>query len=469
MPLEVVNPYDQEVVAQFDYHEEAALEAKVAAAQRASEAWREVPLGERIAQVQVGLERLRAASEHLAADVSRQMGKPIAQARAEVDTLFARAEHMLAIAPEVLAPDLLPEVADCPPGEIKGGKHLHRRIEHVPLGVVLNLAAWNYPLIIPINVLVPALVAGNSVLLKHSARTPLCGQAFEEAFGALAVPGLVQHVVLSHQETARLIADRRVAHVSFTGSVEGGSAVYRQVAKRFLDAGLELGGKDPAYVAEDADLPFAIANTVDGACYNAGQSCCAVERVYVHRKHLDAYLEGVREALAGYRMGDPMDEATTLGPLAGRGALGFLEGQVDEAVHRGARLLTGGKRVAGSVGNFFPPTLLAGVPNEAAVMQEESFGPLLPVLGVESDEEALRHMSDTRFGLTASIWTADRERAEHFAHALDVGTIYQNRCDYLDPALPWTGCRQSGKGSTLSRYGYYHLTRRKSLHFRLVT
>jgi acyl-CoA reductase-like NAD-dependent aldehyde dehydrogenase len=458
MHLDVLNPYDQSLVARLDYDEGAVLEAKVATTHAAFRRWREVPLAERIEQVRGALERLRGASQRLAVDVSRQMGKPIAQSRGEVDTVFARAEHMLSIAPEVLATDVLPEMAGC-----------DRRIEHVPLGVVLNLAAWNYPLIIPVNVIVPALVAGNSVLLKHSARTPLCGEAFEQAFSDLEIPGLVTSLVLSHEATARLIADRRVAHVAFTGSVEGGSEVYRQVAGRLIDVGLELGGKDPAYVAADADLAFAIAGTVDGACYNAGQSCCAVERVYVHKSLLDDYLGGAQEALQAYRLGDPMDETTTLGPLASRGALGFLEGQVEEATRRGARLLTGGTRVAGEDGNFFAPTLLAGVANTAAVMQEESFGPLLPVLGVDSDEEALAHMGDTRFGLTASIWTADRDRAERFARELDAGTVYQNRCDFLDPALPWTGVGDSGKGSTLSRYGYYHLTRPKSLNFRIET
>ena len=458
MPLEVLNPFDQSLVCSLDYDEGSALEARIAGAHAAAERWREIPLGDRLERIREGLERFRAESERIAADVSRQMGKPIAQARGEVNTVFARADHMLEIAPEALAPDILPPLDD-----------LHRRIEHTPLGVVFNLAAWNYPLIIPINVIVPALAAGNPVLLKHSARTPLCGQAFEKAFGSLEIPGLVTNLVLTHEETARVLADARVNHLSFTGSVDGGRAVYRQAAERFIDAGLELGGKDPAYIAEDADLEFAIANTVDGACYNAGQSCCAVERVYVHHTLLDDYLAGAREALEAYRTGDPLEEETTLGPLASRGALDFLEEQVRDAVGRGASLLTGGARIPDCTGNFFQPTLLAAVPNDASAMQEESFGPILPVLGVSGDEEALAHMRDTRFGLTASIWTSDQERAERFARSLDAGTIFQNRCDFLDPALPWTGYLDSGKGSTLSRYGYLHLTRRKSIHFRTNT
>ena len=455
--LDVLNPYDQSLVCRLERDDGDRLEAKVARARTAFERWRDVPLPDRIRQ-EAGLERFRARAATITRDVTCQMGKPIGQARGEFDTVFQRAEHMVTIAPDVLASDVLPET----PG-------FHRRIEHAPLGVILNLAAWNYPLIIPVNVVVPALLAGNTVLLKHSATTPLCGRAFEEAFGDLEVPDLVTDLVLTHEQTANIIADRRIAHVAFTGSVDGGHAIYREVANRFIDAGLELGGKDPAYVAEDADIEFAVANTVDGACYNAGQSCCAVERVYVHRARVDEYLERARAALEAYRHGDPLDETTTMGPLAHESALDMLEAQVADACERGAHLLIGGGRVPDVPGNFFQPTLLANVPNDASVMQDESFGPLLPIMAVNDDDHALAMMRDTRYGLTASVWTADRDRAERFARSLDTGTVFQNRCDYLDPALPWTGVTDSGKGSTLSRYGFYHLTRLKSIHFRTDT
>jgi acyl-CoA reductase-like NAD-dependent aldehyde dehydrogenase len=455
MPLEIINPYDQSLVCRVQNDEGERLEKKIAGAHAAFQYWRQVPIGERIVQVQAGLKRFQQNSAVIARDVTRQMGKPIVQAQREVDTVFERAEYMISIAEESLTPDILPEL-----------EGFERRIEHVPHGVVLNVAAWNYPLLIPINVVVPALLAGNTVLLKHSAKTPLSGQAFAEAFGDLEVTGLVTSLVLSHETTAAVIADPRVAHVSFTGSVTGGSAVYQQAAKRFIDVGLELGGKDPAYVAEDADVKFAVANTVDGACYNAGQSCCAVERVYVHRHHLEEYLDRAQQVIEAYRTGDPLEEATTLGPLVSRLALEEVERQVSDAIDRGARLLTGGRRVPGHRGNVFPGTLISNVPNEASVMQDESFGPIVPVRGVENDEEALRCMRETRFGLTASIWTTDRNRAERFGRLLESGTIFQNRCDYLDPALPWTGYGDSGKGSTMSRYGFYHLTRRKSIHFK---
>jgi acyl-CoA reductase-like NAD-dependent aldehyde dehydrogenase len=454
--LKVISPYNQEAICEVPYDQGEALERKVKAARAAYEAWRRTPLEERMRQVKKGLERFLAAADEVARDVTLQMGKPIGEARREVQTFRERAEHMIGIAARSLAPDLLPA---------KEGFHL--RIEHVPLGVVFNIAAWNYPLLIPVNVIVPALLAGNSVLLKHSAKTPLVGKHLESAFGELEPPRLLTGLVLTHEDTAKLIADPRIDHVAFTGSVDGGREVYREAAgSRFIDVGLELGGKDPAYVAEDADLDFAVENVVDGACYNAGQSCCAVERVYVHKQLYPQFLERSKAVLERYRLADPRKEETTMGPLASRSALDLLERQVEDARRRGAKILLGGKRLPDTAGNFFSPTLLAGVPNDAEAMQEESFGPLVPVLSVADDGEALKHMNDTRFGLTASVWTRDRERAERFARELEAGTIYQNRCDYLEPSLPWTGFRDSGKGSTLTRYGFYHLTRRKGIHFR---
>lgn len=456
--LTLTNPFDHSLVAEIPYDSAEQIEAKLRASAAAFEKWRNVPLTDRIQIIQVGLDRMRDAAETIARDVTLQMGKPIVQARGELKTMLDRAAQSIADAPSALAPDILP----------KDG--FTRRIEHKPLGLILDVAAWNYPLLIPINVIVPALLAGNIVLLKHSAKTPLTGVAFEKAFSGLEVPHLVTNLTLTHHQISDLTAHRDVAHVSFTGSVEGGRTIYQSVAsRRLIDVGLELGGKDPAYVAQDADLDFAAANLVDGACYNAGQSCCAIERVYVHQDLYDRFLERALSALKDYRLGDPLDEATTMGPLASREAPRFLRTQVEDATARGARLLAGGHAPAELTGNFFLPTLLADVENDAAVMQEESFGPVLPVRSVRSDEEALALMNDSAFGLTASIWTKDRARIESMAARLHAGTIFQNRCDYIDPALPWTGWGESGKGSTLSRFGFYHLTRRKSMHFREST
>lgn len=458
MTLTVVNPYDQSTVAELPFDTKTQITEKLDRATTAFSAWRRLSLDQRAAIVQSGLAKLRDNSEQIVRDVTLQMGKPLKQAQGELATLFDRAETCLELAADALSPDVLPPQ----PG-------LVRRIEHVPLGVVFDIAAWNYPLIIPINVIVPALLCGNTVLLKHSAKTPLCGRHLADAFGKLAVPDLVTDVVINHDQTAQLIANRRVHHVSFTGSVAGGRKIARYAAERLIDTGLELGGNDPAYVAADADLDFAVANLVDGACYNAGQSCCGVERVYVHETLYDEFLCKAKAALRDYRIGDPLDEQTTLGPLASRTALDELEQQVRDAVDRGGRLLCGGSRVPDQSGNFFQPTLLADVPQESVVMQEESFGPILPVASVADDAQALALMNDSRFGLTASVWTRDQERAERFAGELNAGTVFQNRCDYLDPALPWTGVGESGKGSTLSQYGFWHLTRRKSINFRTET
>ncbi|MBF0280578.1 MAG: aldehyde dehydrogenase family protein [SAR324 cluster bacterium] len=455
MPLNVINPYNQEIFCTLPLEEEVSLSLKLDQAQKAYRQWRKVPYPERERQVKKALEYFEREKDEIARDLTMQMGKPLQQSYNDINTLLDRSYYMISIGEKTLAPELIPE-----------SDGLHRRIEHEPLGVVFDIAAWNYPLMIAGNVVIPALLAGNAVLLKHSAKTPLCGAHFQNAFQSLEIPGLMTHLILSHDQTSQVIRDRRVNHLVFTGSVSGGARVYQDAAHQFIEAGLELGGNDPAYVAEDADLDMTVENVIDGACYNAGQSCCAIERVYVHHSIYDEFLKRAKTVLEAYQLGDPMDQKTTMGPLASASALNDLEAQVDEAVQQGARLLLGGKRVEGVKGNFFQPTLIADVPNHAVVMQEESFGPLVPVQSVASDEQALEMMNDTRFGLTASVWTKDPERAEWFARDLAAGTIFQNRSDYCDPALPWTGVGESGKGSSLSPYGFYGLTRRKSINFR---
>jgi acyl-CoA reductase-like NAD-dependent aldehyde dehydrogenase len=459
MQLKVINPFNQRELCELPVDQGKSLERKIAGARSAYDQWRRLSLEERARRVEQGLTYFREHAEKIARDITLQMGKPVTQARAEVKTFLHRAEYMLSIAKETLAPEILP----AQPG-------FHLRIEHAPLGVIYDIAPWNYPLLTAVNVVVPALLAGNTVLLKPSPLTPLVGRHFERAFGggdSSDFANLVTSLIVTNAQASRLINDPRINYVAFTGSVATGTKVYRQAAKRLLDVGLELGGKDPAYVAEDADLDFAVEQIIDGACYNAGQSCCAVERVYVHQARYREFLDRAKSLLKQYRLGDPLDEKTTMGPLASREAPRFLESQVNDAVRRGARLLLGGKRLKETRGNFFPPTLLADVPNNAKVMQGESFGPFVPVASVADDAEALARMNDSRYGLTASVWTTDRDRAERFARDLEVGTLFQNRCDYLDPALPWTGARDSGIGTTLSRYGFYHLTRRKAIHLRV--
>ncbi len=455
MVLEVNNPYSGELLCKLPKDGGVELQQKLEKVADAYGHWRLLDLPARRQQVALGLAYFSQHSEEIAREISQQMGKPITQARHEVKIMCARGEHMLEIAEAALAPQVLPQ---------KDG--VHRRIQHEPLGMVLNIAAWNFPLLLAVNVVVPALLAGNVVLLKHSAKTPLCGLHFERAFGRLQPAGLVANLILDHQETSQLIQDPRLRHVAFTGSVAGGRQVFQQVAQaghHFMDTGLELGGKDPAYLAEDVNLEAAVAAVVDGACYNAGQSCCAIERVYVHQKHYQEFLERAKVQMGRYQLGDPMDENTSMGPLASATAPAFLAQQVQEAQAKGARLLLGGEPAAHGA---FAPTLLADCTQDSQVMQDESFGPLLPVQQVASDAEALQKMNDSRYGLTACVWTRDRQRAEYFAQQLQTGTVFQNRCDYLDPGLSWTGVKDSGKGSTLSTYGFWHLTQRKSIHFK---
>ena len=457
MKLSVINPYNQDIFVELPYDTDTQLDEKIRLARDTFSTWQHTSIGDRVSIVRDGLGYFNENKDKIAEEISGQMGKPLNQSHNEFNGFFERAEHMLEIAEKTLSPEILPEVDE-----------LHRRIEHRPLGVVLDIAAWNYPLLIAVNVVIPALLAGNTVLLKHSARTPLCGLHFEKAFMGLQ-PGLVQNLIMTHEMTLSLIQNGQVDHVVFTGSVPGGRQIYQAVSSRLIGVGLELGGKDPAYVAEDADLGFAAENVVDGACYNAGQSCCAVERVYVHRAVYDEFVERTQQVLEQYQLGDPLDQRTTMGPLASRAALDLLDRQMADGRRRGAEIRLGGRRLEGAEGNFFLPTLMLKVPNDAEVMQVESFGPILPVRPVNNDREALALMNDSTLGLTASVWSSDRERADWFAERLKVGTVYQNRCDYLDPALPWTGVKESGLGSSLSAYGFYHLTRRQSINFRTVT
>jgi len=400
---------------------------------------------------------MEARSEAIATDITRMMGKPLAQARGEVKTTAVRARHMMSIAETSLADVVLPLAG------------FERRIAREPVGVVLDLPAWNYPLLTAVNCVVPAVLAGNAVIVKHSPRSPLCGEHFARAFEDAGAPRhLVQALHCDHAHSERLVGDERVDQVVFTGSVFGGHRMVEAAARRFLHPCLELGGNDPAYVAEDCDLAKAVENVVDGAIYNAGQSCCAVERVYVHRSVYGRFLELAETLVRAYVMGDPTAAETTLGPIAQRPHVAELEAFVSDAQARGGRVIAGGK--AASVdgrGRFFEATLVADGDQSMDLFRRESFGPIVAAAPVGSDEEALEKMNDSRLGLTASVWTTDRDRATRLARSLEYGTVFMNRCDYLDPALPWSGRKDSGQGISLSAFGFEGLTRTKSIHFRL--
>jgi len=399
-----------------------------------------------------------ANADQLGEELTWQIGRPIAQSPGEIRRGFhERVKYMSGIAEETLA-DLAVEK--------KAG--FQRFIRREPLGVVLVLAPWNYPWLTSVNAVVPALLAGNTVVLKTAQQTPLVAERYRQAFAAAGLPdGVFQFLHIDHESAARVIADPRIGFIAFTGSVGGGHAVQRAAAGRFIATGLELGGKDPAYVRADAPLQATIENLVDGAYFNSGQSCCAVERIYVHRAVFKPFVEGFVELARQYRLGNPLERQTTLGPLVRTEAANSVRAQIRDALNKGAKALLDPK--ADREGTpYLAPQVLVDVDHGMAVMTEETFGPVVGIMAVASDEEAVGLMNDSRYGLTASIWTADAQAAIRIGDRVETGTWFMNRCDYLDPALAWTGVKDSGRGCTLSRLGLESFTRPKSFHLRLT-
>jgi acyl-CoA reductase-like NAD-dependent aldehyde dehydrogenase len=459
--LRVMSPVNGEIFAERPLAGDLEVNQALARARRAQAEWRNLLVAERAALLARALDAFVARKAEIAAEITWQMGRPIRYTPSEVGGFEERARYMIEVARQALA-DL--EVGDKP--------GFRRFIRRVPLGVVFVIAPWNYPYLTAVNGVIPALMAGNTVILKPSAQTPLTAERFAEAFGAAGLPtGVFQHLNLSHAATSRIIASGAVDLVSFTGSVKGGRSVQEAAAHGFLGTGLELGGKDPAYVHADADLVHAIENLADGAFFNSGQSCCAIERIYVHEALYDRFVEGLVEFTRGYKLADPTDPETTLGPLVRPAAAEFVRGQIADAVAAGAKMRLDPKAFANDAPGsaYMAPQVLIGVDHSMRFMTEETFGPAVGVMPVKSDEEAIRLMNDSRYGLTAAIWTQDVDAAIRIGDAVETGTWFMNRCDYLDPALAWTGVKDSGRGCSLSRLQYEHLTRPKSFHLRTST
>jgi len=453
--LKTITPVDGSVYVRRKLATGKQIEAALARASASQKRWKQVPVAERAAICRRMAEWCVAKAGALAEELTWQMGRPVSQTPGELKRGFhERAMHMCDIAEEALSQIELPEKPN-----------FTRFIRREPLGVVFVVAPWNYPWLTSVNAVVPALLAGNSVILKMAAQTPLVAERYSEAFKAAGLPdGVFQHLHLDHGQVSKVIADERIGFVAFTGSVAGGHAVQKAAAARFIATGLELGGKDPAYVRADADLAFAVENLVDGSYFNSGQSCCGIERIYVDKKIFKPFVEGFADLARQYRLGNPLDKDTNLGPLVRTEAADTVRSQIKEAVRKGAKALIRQKDKPGTP--YLPPEVLVNVDHGMKVMTEETFGPVVGIRAVKSDEDAVRLMNDSRYGLTASIWTTDAEAAVSIGDRVDTGTWYMNRCDYLDPALAWTGVKDSGRGCTLSRLGLETFTRPKSFHLR---
>jgi acyl-CoA reductase-like NAD-dependent aldehyde dehydrogenase len=453
-----ISPVDGREVARRPSAGPAEIEAAVRAARAAQREWRRVPISERARLCSAAVDAMLAMRDEIVPELAWQMGRPVKFGGSELRGFEERARYMIAIAETALAP-FVPEE--------KSG--FTRYVTREPLGIVLTVAPWNYPYLTAVNSVVPALMAGNAVILKHAAQTLLVGERFQAAMDRAGLPaGLFRALVLTHHDTSRLIGSGVVDQVCFTGSVAAGRAIETAAAGTFAGVGLELGGKDPAYVRADADLGHAVENLVDGSFFNSGQSCCGIERIYVHADVYDRFVDAFADLTRTYVLDSPLDEQTTLGPMAQPRLAATVREHVAEAKDKGARGLIDPSAFARDANGstYVAPQVLVDVDHRMKVMMEETFGPAVGLMKVHNDEEAIGLMNDSPYGLTAAIWTADPAAAQRIGDRLETGTVFMNRCDYLDPALAWTGVKDTGRGATLSRIGYETLTRPKSYHLR---
>jgi len=453
-----ISPIDGRELVRRKPATDAAIAAALAAARKAQAAWAALPLADRVAAVLKFMEAMLAMNQEIVPELAQQMGRPVRYG-GEFGGFEERVRYMAAIAEDSLKPLL--------PANPKDG--FRRFISRDPLGLVLVIAPWNYPYLTAVNTIAPALMAGNAVLLKHASQTILVGDRFQQAMDKAGIPsGLFQNLNLTHEQTSKLLGSGAIDHVNFTGSVGGGKSIERAAAGTFTTMGLELGGKDPAYVRADAKFDHAVANLVDGAFYNSGQCCCGIERIYVHESLYDSFVEAFAATTREYLLGNPLDEKTTLGPMANKRFADVVRTQTAEALAKGATALIDTRAFAANddATAYLAPQVLTHVDHGMSVMMDESFGPVVGIMKVKDDDEAIRLMNDSPYGLTASIWTADVDAAERIGHRVETGTVFMNRCDYLDPALAWTGVKDTGRGAALSPIGFEMLTRPKSFHLR---
>lgn len=456
-PLRVTNPANGELIETVATDDAESVRAKFAAAQAAQPAWAALPLKRRLAAIATFRAAIIEQTEMLAEILTGEVGKPISQSRSELKGLIPRIDFFLKETARALRPETV--LSDRKAGLVE-------QITHEPLGVIANISAWNYPYYVGSNVVIPALLAGNAVLYKPSEFATRTGLAIARLLHASGVPSEIFAPVVGTGEIGAEILKQRIDGVFFTGSVATGQRIARAVADRMVKVQLELGGKDPVYVCEDVEIATVASAVADGAFYNTGQSCCSVERIYVHRSIYNRFLKVFVRTVKDFVVGDPLESRTYIGPLARAPQLAVLEAQVDDATSKGARLLSGGKRLRNRKGNYFSPTVLADVTHEMEVMRAESFGPIIGIMPVDTDAEAVALMNDTEYGLTASVYTPDAKRAEGILSQVRSGSAYWNCCDRVSPRLPWAGVKHSGVGLTLSRYGIQTFTQPRAWHLR---
>ena len=455
MTIKCISPIDGSVYAERQTLSRRDADAAVIRANTAQKEWNMRPIEERIELVRLGVAAIGAMNEEIVPEIAWQMGRPVRYG-GEFGGFNERASYMADIAIDALAPI-----------EIENGNEFNRMIKRIPHGLVLVVAPWNYPYMTAINTVAPALIAGNAVMLKHASQTPLVGERMAKAFHSVGIPrDVFQNVFLDHATTSGLISDRSFNFINFTGSVGGGIAMEKAAAGTFTGLGLELGGKDPGYVMEDANLDAAVDTLIDGAMFNSGQCCCGIERIYVIESLFESFIEKAVAIVSQYKLGNPLDPETTIGPMANIRFADEVRAQTQEAIKDGAKAHIDPSLFPMDGGAYLMPQILTNVSHDMRVMREESFGPVVGIMSVKDDEEAIKLMNDSNFGLTASLWTEDTQRAEAIADKIETGTVFMNRADYLDPALCWTGCKDTGRGGGLSIIGYHNLTRPKSYHLK---
>lgn len=458
MVLRTVSPIDGRVVAEIEEFQESQIKGAVEVSKHAFSHIQQTPLSQRIQWLNRFLELLDSCSDEAAKELTVQMGRPLKHAPIEISTAIMRSRYMISVAETALSDDT-----------VEHTESYKKVIKKVPVGPTLVIFAWNYPYLILVNSLIPALLAGNSLLIKPSPQTPAIADRVVELLRQAGLPqGVVQAIHCGNQNTLeKLIQNREIKLVCFTGSVQGGRAVSKAASERFIHVGLELGGKDPAYIRDDADLDYTAEGVVDGALFNSGQSCCSIERVYVHKTVAGPFIERVKKLVSTYTVGDPFDASTMLGPVISERSAQTIQEHIKDAIHHGAKSIVNNISNAKLFPTFVSPCVLVDVNHSMRVMTEETFGPVIPIQVVESDEEAIQLMNDSIFGLTASVWTKDEVKGEDLCDRIEAGSTFVNRADYPDPVLVWTGWKESGRGQTLSKYGFDLFTKLKSLHVKV--